>query len=226
MSNETTETPERSDVDGLLSQLFAKLGKRSAAADDEGDGGGRDGSRDGRIQELSRERRALLAEREALRADLAKVGEARVAELKALKEGFANELARFAQGKDHELQLMERGLSDSDGRTLALKAWESASATTRGKTPADHWGQLVSARDAHLADPEKVQAPAVSKALAAYFPAPATGDKSAAGAQGKPAPRQPPRSLDAGTRSGPRTVDDIPSGLSPEQFMAQLNNLA
>lgn len=225
MGNETTETPDSSDVKGLLSQVLAKLSKRGSAADDEGDSATRDGTRDGRIQELARERRALIAEREATRADLERVAKAHAAELKAVKEGFAQELARFAQGKDHELQLMEKGLSDSDGRALALKAWESAPATTRGKTPAEHWGQLVAAQHAHLADPEKVQPPAVSKALGAYFPAPPEAEKKTAtpqGSPGRPAPRPPPRGIDAGASKGSRGVNDIPATATMGDFFSEL----
>lgn len=215
------EATEKPDTEGLLEQLFARYAKRVRADDD--DRG--EGTKEDRIRQLTSKVRALEEERATVPDALKKLTAAHAAEMKTLKEGFAGELARFAQGKDHELQLMEKGLSDSDGRALALQAWERAPATTRGKTPAEHWGQLVAAQHAHLADPEKVQPPAVSKALGAYFPAPPEPDKKAAtpqGSPGRPAARPPPRGIDAGASRGARSVNDIPATDTMASFFGEL----
>lgn len=151
------------------------------------------------------------------------------AEVKALKEGFAAEAVQIASRKDAELKLYEAGLSDADGRGLVLRAYDAAPKATRGETPAAYWQSLVAAHHAHLADPEKAPAPAVSKAMAAYFPPPPEPQKGAGGGKtggALPGQRQaPPPRLDAGTARGAKTIADLPAAKSAEEWIAALQDM-
>ena len=210
------------DVDGLAARVLAAIGKHRPAGDEDED----EYDRRPRAVPYDRLRREIDRRRqlEKALADLGKdveaLQQARAAELKKFREDTAAEVKRIGQQHAEDLALVDAGLTDAMGRQVARAAWEAAPKDQRGKSVAEYWSGLVAAHKAHLADPDKAQAPEVPRPLTPYLPQAEEGGEGAgkgrAGASGPPAGPQP-RQV--------KGIDAIPNGQGMDAFIAGLRSL-
>ncbi len=140
----------------------------------------RPGSAEWRIRQLLKVNQTL---REEL-AGLAPAAQQAVEERVATVQQEAAAAVTAVQQRSHvDVALVQAGLNDEHGREALRTYWMGLPKEGRGKDPAAWWGQQVEAMAAHLADPEKVEAPAVPRTLLGYIPEAEAADKP------KPKPR-------------------------------------
>lgn len=191
------ETPT---TEGLLKQIADALRGRKPDDDQDDD---QDNGRDrpvpySRFQDQVRRRKdaesklAVLAERVA---DLEKASQK---ELKKAREDLAAQVAALGQRHQDDLALVDAGLTDGLGRDVLRQHVASLPEASRPKSAPEYWRGILTEHAAHLADPEKVKAPTVPRALTPYLPAPAREPEPPAGQR----PRQEPPRIQVGIVAG------------------------
>lgn len=160
------------DLEALAKKITASLrGAPRPAMDDEEEPASRGGrSSEGVIATMKAELKALRAREAALAQDFADYQAAAKADAAKIREDAAGQVAGLAQRHAEDLTLTQHGVTDPLGRETVRRAWDAQPKDSRGKSPADWWGQQVAATKASAADP-KLQAPEVPTPLRGYLPA-------------------------------------------------------
>ena len=159
------------DLDALATKMMARF-KRPPADDDDGDEGS---SGKVPVERLRREiarRKELEAKIGEVEAEVSAFRAAHDKALAAIKAQTADELKGIAGRHAEDLGLVEAGIRDPMGRRAVRDAWEAAPKEARGESASKWWTSTLAARDAHLADPEKVAAPEIPRVLVGYLPEP------------------------------------------------------
>lgn len=163
------------DYDEIARRFRSALSSRSEEDGydyDEDEGRGRRGGRIpyDRFAAVRRERDEARQKLEELAGLVESLKNNQEAALSEVREAAARDVQALQARHVEDLALVDQGFSDPLGRAALRQAWEAAPSSTRGKSPAAYWADLMARREAH-ASGEAEDAPAIPATLRGYLPA-------------------------------------------------------
>lgn len=197
----TTKAPTIEDLAAQFEEIRSGMRQRPRRGeDDEPTPRGR-GDAEARIATLTAQRNAAEEKLEAALKAAESLRAAHKTQLDEVRTAAATQVGQAVARSREDLDLHRLGVSDEDGVEAIRSAWSRLPEAARPKTAKDWWGGVVDSQKAHLAEPEKVKAPEVSRLLQVYLPrAEEKAEESGKKAPEKGAEQRDRRSPDSGAR--------------------------
>lgn len=153
-----------------LDEIRSSMRQTPRRDDDDDEPAPRGKGAEARIATLTAQRNQA---EDALKRALANIDGLKAAhktQLDEVKASAATQVGQAVARAREDLDLHRLGVADEDGVEAVRSAWSRLPEASRPKTAKEWWAAQVESHKAHLADPEKVKAPEISRLLQVYLP--------------------------------------------------------